>query len=145
LDNISIFGDTIHLLAGMTQQHMKVIQVLCILFLEFMSWATSAVQKAESTVTVTTTYTTSIVAVNGLIQNLSINIANGNGHLWEYTSEVVSAVQILTIVPTTVTSCPMVTVFVTTTTTLGQKNDNVPQLLDPEEIKAKLRVLRGES
>lgn len=80
------------------------------------------------------TVTHTLVAIGGVIQNVIVKLDNGNGHLWDYSTMLVTGEQVLTIIPSTHTSCATIYVYgdvtLSSETTLitGQPDAKRPQI-----------------
>lgn len=91
------------------------------------------------------TVTHTLVAIGGVIQNVIVRLDNGNGHLWDYSTKLVTGDRVITIIPSTNTECATIYVYgdvtLTTETTLITGDSKVlatglNKMLSPEEAIA---------
>lgn len=101
----------------------------------------SAVTSTKTEIVVQTV-TNTLVAIGGVIQNVIVRLDNGNGHLWDYSTMMVTGEQVLTIIPSTHISCATIYVYgdvtLTSETTLitgppAAKMTGLGKLLPPRQ------------
>lgn len=70
--------------------------------------STSTVTTTE---TVQTTVTQTVMAIGGIFQNIAVNLDNGNGHVWDYSTNFVTGDRVLTLYPTSRSDCAAIYVY----------------------------------
>lgn len=63
------------------------------------------------TQTVQTTVTQTVMAIGGIFQNISVDLDNGNGHVWDYATAFVTGDRALLLYPTSRSGCAAIYVY----------------------------------